>query len=82
MDPVEPGGAWCSRCGVVDDRILYARRAAGVWLCLQCWRASARPWPRLEALSAVELENIAAATRRRMHARGGADRHLTRKGIA
>jgi hypothetical protein len=69
---------FCHRCGSCDDRRLYAPLRDG-HVCSTCWGALGRPFPRAEA--APELVQAAElATRERMTARGGTDRHLVRNG--
>jgi len=54
---------------VVDGRLF----------CGAHWRAAGRPFPRTEA-TVEELHQAELATRERMQARGGADRHMVRSG--
>lgn len=71
---------FCGRCDTIDDRRLYAPFRDG-YLCAPCWHALGRPFPRSEA--AAELVHEAELrTRERMLARGGADRHIVRKGLS
>ena len=74
------GMAWCTACGDVDERRLYARISAHRSLCSRCWRAAGEPSPVPMALDQVHVSELEA--RRRMLSRGGADAHLVRKGVS
>lgn len=66
----------CDGCG--QPRHLFAL-VLGKLLCVRCWRRAGSPFPRSTA-TPQELHEIELATRERMNARGGADRHLVRSG--
>lgn len=68
----------CETCGSCDDARLYAE-VDGRWYCSRCWLGAGRPWP-TRALSPLEVHEAELATRERMTARGGLDRHLVRNG--
>lgn len=71
----------CARCGSLDDRKLYANAGKRGTFCAECWHLLGCPFPQDHA-APIELEAQEMATKQRMLARGGADRHLVRKGIA
>ena len=73
---------WCSRCQVVDDRILYARISPRTALCLGCYDAAGRPAPRAEHLSDQELHAVELAAKQKKLRRGGKDRYMVRSGKA
>lgn len=69
----------CNRIFLEQGRLFV--RVDGRWYCVECWRKAGRPWPRREA-TLDELHAAETATRERMLARGGAHRHLVRKGVS
>jgi len=73
---------FCVQCDVIDERILYARVGPDEFLCLQCWKTRLKPWPGHWALSKQELLENENAIRKQMTARGGADKHIVRKGLS
>lgn len=75
-------GDVCTTCGAGQEqgRVFLARLGGGRLLCLVCWRAAGRPWPMPET-DVQRIHEAELATRERMQARGGTDRHLVRKGL-
>lgn len=70
----------CARVFTIEENRLFVR-VDGRWYCAGCWRKAGRPWP--SRLASIEdLHAAETATRERMNARGGADRHLVRKGLS
>ena len=72
-------GGSCDRCGDVSPGRLFVT-VDGVVYCSACWRRAGRPFPRSIA-TVTELHEAEVVTRDRMLARGGAYRHLVRKGL-
>jgi hypothetical protein len=70
----------CDRCREAYDqaRALFAR-IGHERVCAACWHRAGRPFPGPAPMAAVHEAQV--ATRDRMNARGGADRHLVRKGL-
>lgn len=73
---------FCARCGLVDERILYARVERDKCLCRQCWQWLGRPWAGKWNFTADELLAVENAARKGMVGRGGSDRHIVRKGLS
>jgi hypothetical protein len=70
----------CDRC-LADPRAdqLFTPPIGGRVLCAKCWHEMGEPFP-APGSSAQALHEAELATRARMQARGGTDRHLVRNG--
>ena len=71
----------CRDCGLVDDRVLFARISKTECLCCGCWNEAGKPSPKME-LTAEELLENENAIRKQMIRRGGSDKHIVRKGLS
>lgn len=69
----------CDLCPEVSNSKLYAL-VDGVRLCNSCWRAAGRPACSPSQIGLAEQAAMEVKIRERMQRRGGADRHLVRKG--
>jgi hypothetical protein len=67
----------CHRCGRAE--CLVATIDSGEKLCVRCWTAAGRPWPRKMG-SDVEIANQEQEVRRVMDRRGGADKYRVHAG--
>lgn len=70
----------CDRCRQpYDGETTLFARIGHEQVCASCWHRAGRPFPPPASMAAVHEAQV--ATRQRMEARGGADRHLVRKGL-
>jgi hypothetical protein len=66
---------------VFGDRAgLYLRLNRGIWLCGRCWKHLGMPDPYPERATPEQVHAAHLAIVEAMYRRGGADRHLVRKG--
>lgn len=80
IDPGAPAVCeGCTECGDCRDLGLYVRLGPKTWMCKRCWDRNDQPSPMRTDPALVHQRE--EETRKRMLSRGGAFRHLVRKGL-